>query len=136
MTINDRLFSTRRKKRKLKDKKIQFYQEETLRDKFNSPIGTGLVLKLNNIWAYVRQTSAEEYWRSEYISDQNYSVDLLITINYREGLNNEMIIRYADKLYQITRIDYFEGNKEDILISAKTFKDITDRSIKDQIKDF
>ena len=136
MTENQSLFSAKRKKHKIKDKKIQIYQEETLRDKFGSPIGTGLVLKHNDIWAYVRQTSASEYWQNEYLSSQVYIVDLLITINYRKGLNNDMIIRYNDKLYSIQRLDYFEGYKEDILISVKTYKDITDRDIKQYIKDF
>lgn len=121
MAINDRLFSTNRKKRKLKDKKIQFYQNVQLYDPdYGTPLpGGGFQIIFNDVWAYARQTSAREVY--EYKAgavNTDYEVDMLFTINYRTGIKNDMVIRYRDDMYSITRVDYFEGYKEDILISA------------------
>ncbi|MBD3950027.1 phage head closure protein [Tuanshanicoccus lijuaniae] len=120
MTTSDRLFSVNRKRKKLKDKKIQIYKEIVKKDKFNTPIGKVISVVHAGLWAYVRQTSAKEYMEYNYISSQQYQVEMLFTINYRENLDNTMLIRYNDKWYSILRIDYFEGDKKDILILAKS----------------
>ncbi|XJS10460.1 head-tail adaptor protein [Aerococcaceae bacterium WGS1372] len=124
MANNDRLFSTRRKKRKLKDKKIDFVKREQATNEYGSPI-RGVytyVDYLTNRWAYVRQTSAEE--EATYVaraSKTNYIVELLFTINYTEGITNDLLIRFKDEYYAIERIDHFEFYKEDIVISARRY---------------
>lgn len=135
MANNDRLFSTTRKKRKLKDKKIQFYAMTNKVDDYGTPIGQELGLIHNNIWAYARQTSAAESYQGM-AHGYEYEVDMLFTINYREGLNNDMLIRYKDDVYVITRIDYFEGYKEDIVISGTNYTKYHGKEFDEELKPF
>lgn len=120
---NERLFSVTRKKGNIKDKKIQFYQEERMVDDYGTPMGNELVLVADSVWAYVRQTSAAEYIEYKTLTAEGYTVDMLFRVNYRPDINHKMMIRYKDDLYRITRIDTFEGYKEDILISGTILPD-------------
>lgn len=134
---NDTLFSRNRKRRKLKDKKIQFYKYEHVLDKYGTPTSNkALTLLLNNIWAYARQTSATEELESKYSTNFDYKTDMIFTINFRKGISNDWVIRYGDNLYNINRIDLFEGYKEDITIGARLIGDVTDSKYKDGIKPF
>ena len=122
MATNDRLFSTRRKKRKIKDKKISFCKKQRATDEFGTPIGDfEYVPVIPNVWAYARQASAQEVYDS--IAGLDYVVDMLFSVNHREGLSNDLTIDYNGKYYEIKRLDYFEGYKEDILISATVYEE-------------
>lgn len=136
MANNDRLFSMTRKKRKIKDKKIQIYLYGNILDDYGTPMGKGLEIIHNGLWSYARQTSADEEYKSAFVSSSAYKVDMLFTINYRTGLDNDMVIRYQDKLYNIKKLDYFEGYKEDILISATYFGETTDSKLNTGLVDF
>lgn len=46
----------------------------------------------------------------------NYKKDVLFTINYRKDLTTAHVVRYRGVLYDITRIDTFEGYKEDLTL--------------------
>lgn len=100
----------------LKDKKITIMEQKTIMNangiptKKLVPIAGG-----ENIWAYYRQTSAEEFFAAAWV---NYKVEAVFKINWRNDLKNSMIIVFRGTQYQITRIDDFEGNKEDITIYA------------------
>lgn len=127
MANNDRIFSSTRKKRKLKDKKIQFYvKEEDAEDEYGTPIpGDGYGIVFNNVWAYARQTSAREIAEFKAHAVQvDYEIDMIFTINYRTGITNDMLIRYKEEVYSITRIDYFEGYKEDIVITGTRYENL------------
>lgn len=124
MANNDRLFSTKRKKRKLKDKKIDFVKRVPEYDKYGAPIRNKYTYEtvLSNLWAYVRQTSAKEV--AEYVAGAittDYIIDLLFTINYRDDIKNDMLIKFNGKYYEVKRIDNFEFYKEDIVISASRY---------------
>ena len=43
----------------------------------------------------------------------NYKEEVLFQVNYRTDLTTANVIRYNGKLYNITRIDTFEGYKQD-----------------------
>lgn len=134
---NDTLFSRNRKKRKLKDKKIQFYKYDYILDKYGTPTSNkALTIMLNNIWAYARQTSATEELESKYSTNFEYKTDMIFTINFRKGISNDWVIRYDGNLYNINRIDLFEGYKEDITIGARLIGAITDQKYKDGINSF
>ena len=118
----NRLANDRRAgKRKIKDKKISFVKKQRMTDEVGTPIGDfEYVPVIPNVWAYVRQTSAQEVYNS--IAGVGYEVDILFSVNHREGLSNDLTIDYNGKYYEIKRIDYFEGYKEDILISATLYE--------------
>ena len=86
---------------KLKDKKINIYQETHV------PNGNGYTTKVTeplalNVWAYFRQLSGKE-----------------ITINHRTGLTTACFVEYGGVRYDVTRIDTFEGYKQDITLYCK-----------------
>ena len=95
---------------KLKDKKIQIlavthtitpegFAEETL-----TPVGAP-------VWAYYRQLSGKEYY-STYA--EKVQEEVLFQINYRADITTAHVIRYNGVLWDITRVDNFEGRKEDL----------------------
>lgn len=46
----------------------------------------------------------------------NYKEEVLFTINYRTDLTTACVVRCRDVLYDITRIDMYEGYKEDLTL--------------------
>ncbi|MGJ4850588.1 phage head closure protein [Bacillota bacterium Meth-B3] len=100
---------------KLKDKKIEIlaalnvsngsgYFTETL-----TPIGPP-------VWAYFRHLSGKEIFAA---SAQMAVEEVLFTINYRPDITPTQVIRYNGALYDITRVDSFEGYKDDLTLYAK-----------------
>jgi len=77
---------------------------------------------------YTQSDSKDENWKASFkkckerfaaattVSEE----EVLFTINYRADINTTHVIRYNNKLYDITRVDVFEGYKEDITLYCKT----------------
>lgn len=98
----------------LKDKKISIM---AVQDSGPMP-GSGEIAPIpggENIWAYYRQASAEEFYDAGLAG---YKVEAIFEINWRDDIKNYMLIRYKGKDYNITRIDDFEGYKENLTIYA------------------
>lgn len=97
---------------KLKDKKIEILAPVTVRDEagFNTttlqPLGTP-------VWAYFRQLSGKEVFAT---ATTNYKEEVLFQVNYRIDLTTAHVIRYRGVLYDITRIDTFEGYRQDLTL--------------------
>ena len=97
---------------KLKDKKIELLQQVTTRDSEGfaqttlQPVGAP-------VWAYFRQLSGKEVFAAATI---NYKEEVLFTINYRTDITTAHVLRYNGILYDITRVDTFEGYKEDLTL--------------------
>lgn len=70
---------------------------------------------LDNIWAYYRQLSGSEFWAAH---RENVKEEVLFEINWRDDLDTSMRVEFRGKQYGITRIDNFEGNKQDLRIYA------------------
>lgn len=100
----------------LKDKKIDIYTIEYILDDLLQEIEVKVMIA-ENIWAYYRQASAKEYYAAAQV---NYKVDAIFKIAWREGVAPDMTISYKGKEYNITRIDDFEGYKQDLTIYATT----------------
>ncbi len=96
---------------KLKDKKIELLKPVYEQD------GSGFTAEslesVATVWAYFRQLSASEYFAA---ATTNYKEEVLFTINFRTDLTTAHVIRYNGILYDITRIDTFEGYKEDLTL--------------------
>mgnify|MGYP000430169559 FL=1 len=103
---------------RIKDKKITIlatrYEENEIGDRIEitEPLPGG-----ENIWAYYRQASANEFFGA---AATQYKVEAIFDINWRNDIDTSMKIVYKGKTYNITRIDDFEGYKGDIRIYAYT----------------
>lgn len=100
---------------KLKDKKVNIYRERYV------PNGNGYTTKVTepvalNVWAYFRQLSGKEIFAA---AAYRYDEELLFTINYRAGLTTACFVEYGGVKYSVTRIDTFEGYKQDITLYCK-----------------
>ena len=98
------------------DKKISILNITTGTDDSGFPIETEVPIPGGeNIWAYYRQASANEFYGA---ATTNYKVEAIFRIRWRKNIDNTMTILFRGKKYGITRIDDFEGNKQDITIYA------------------
>lgn len=43
----------------------------------------------------------------------------MFVINYRSDITNENVIEYRGTLYNITRVDVYEGYKNDLILYCK-----------------
>lgn len=97
---------------KLKDKKIEILTPVTVRDEAGfstttlQPLGTP-------VWAYFRQLSGKEVFAA---ATTNYREEVLFQVNYRTDLTTAHVVRYRGVLYDITRIDTFEGYRQDLTL--------------------
>lgn len=97
---------------KLKDKKIEILESKITVDGIGNHIST-LEPVGPPVWAYFRQLSGKEVFAA---ATTNYKEEVQFTINYRTDLTTAHVIRYNGILYDITRIDTFEGYKEDLTL--------------------
>lgn len=105
-------------KRFLKDKKITIIGITQGENSMGDPIEIeGPIPGGENIWAYYRQASAKEYLAA---AATQYKVEAIFIINYRTDIDTSMKIKFRDQMYEITRIDDFEGYKKDLQIYAYT----------------
>ena len=65
------------------------------------------------VWVYFRQLSGKEVFAA---ATTNYEEEVLFTINYRTDITTAHVVRYKGVLYDITRVDAFEGYKEDLTL--------------------
>ena len=68
------------------------------------------------VWAYFRQLSGHEVVTG--ISTKTNET-VLFQISYRADIKTTHVIRYKGVLYDITRVDVFEGYKADLTIYCK-----------------
>ena len=100
---------------KLKDKKINIFRETHVSN------GSGYTTKVIepvalNVWAYFRQLSGKEIFAAQVY---RYDEEVLFTVNYRTGLTTACFVEYGGVRYDVTRIDTFEGYKQDITLYCK-----------------
>ena len=99
---------------KLKDKKIIIWKPTLAEDSIGNTIN--IYLPYAKVWAHYRQTSGNEYYLIRGVLDAQ--IDAMFTINYRDDLKESFYISYGDKVFNISRIDDYEGYKQDLEISA------------------
>ena len=100
---------------KLKDKKIEILRLETVKDSMGFSTDT-LVPIGPPMWAYFRQLSGNEIFAAQAVQ---VTEDVLFIINYREDITTRHMIRFRGVDYDITRVDTFEGYKNDLTLYAK-----------------
>ena len=94
---------------KLKDKKIELVGFNSIINENGYPVTVETTIA--RVWAYFRQLSGKEAFAAATI---NYKEEVLFTVNYRTDITTACVVRYRGVLYDITRIDTFEGYKEDL----------------------
>lgn len=106
------------RKHLLKDKKISIIAYRELgRDEYNDPIHEwGAIENGENIWAYVRQLSGREIFAAAQVQAEE---EMLFVVNWRDNVDTSCQIEYKGLKYDITRIDTYEGYKDDLKIYAK-----------------
>ena len=102
---------------KLKDKKIELLRQVHTRDEMGFTKTT--LESMEAVWAYFRHLSGKEVFAAATV---NYKEEVLFQVNYRTDLTTANMVRYNGTLYNITRIDTFEGYKEDLTLYCITKK--------------
>jgi len=101
-------------KKMLKDKKITILKRSSGRDEYGEPIDE-LIPVAENIWAYYRQLTGREIYAALTVDTQE---EVVFEINWRNDIDTTMKIQYKGNIYNITRIDDYEGYKNDLKIYA------------------
>ncbi|MBQ9197340.1 MAG: phage head closure protein [Clostridia bacterium] len=98
---------------KLKDKKIGIMGVGYVSDKYGNRKKETVTIA--TVWAYFRQLSGDEIYR---ITTQTEET-VMFRINCREDITTENVIKYRGTLYNITRVDVYEGYKRDLTLYCK-----------------
>jgi len=102
---------------KLKDKKIEILENKVAVDKIGNHVKQ--LVPVATVWAYFRQLSGDEVFAAARV---NVTENVLFQIGYRADITTAHVIRYKGILYDITRVDIFEGYKGDITLYCKREK--------------
>ncbi len=100
---------------KLKDKKIEILAVQLVINENGYP-EEKLEPICPPVWAYFRHLSGKEYYAT---SAEQVQEEALFQINWRVGLSTAHVIRFNGVLWDITRVDTFEGYKQDITLYCK-----------------
>jgi len=103
---------------KLKDKKIEILAVQSVINENGYAVET-LEPICPPVWAYFRHLSGREYHAA---NAEHMQEEVLFTINWRNDIKNTHVIRYTGNLFDITRVDIFEGYKRDINLYCKLRK--------------
>ena len=100
---------------KLKDKKIDILYADHEPDECGN---NSLKLKpvALSVWAYFRQLSQKEVYTP---LEMQTPEEVLFQISYRPDITIAHVIRYKGVLYDVTRVDVFEGYKSDLTLYCK-----------------
>jgi len=99
--------------RSLKDKKIILYRAEHVKDSAGFATALYKPLHPGRLWAYVRQLSAKEFMAARAVQQ---SEEMLFVINWRRDVDADCFVEYRGVFYNVTRVDTFEGYKEDLRV--------------------
>ena len=100
---------------KLKDKKIVILAVTHTQDPEGYSIET-LTPISPPMWAYFRQLSGKEVYAAMSVQATE---EVQFVINWRDDITTRHIVRYKGVDYYITRVDTFEGYKQDLTLYAK-----------------
>ena len=98
---------------KLKDKRIEIQESQYVSDKYGNRKKE--LVTIATVWAYFRQLSGNEIYRVTTTATE----EVLFRINYRSDITTAHVIKYKDTLYNITRVDVYEGYKNDLTLYCK-----------------
>ena len=96
---------------KLKDKKIEILRVISMKDADGFAVERYEPIHPGRLWAYFRHLSGQEIHASgaTFAKEQ-----VLFVINWRADVDARLVVRYGGCLYDITRVDCFEGYRADL----------------------
>ena len=100
----------------LKDKKIAIYRLER---KTVPPGITETVMTAiggSKLWAHYRQLSGGEVFAAR---TAGFDENVAFTVNWRTDITPGLHVVYRDKVYEVVRVDDFEGYKKDLRLTCK-----------------
>ena len=100
---------------KLKDKKIEILAVRRVINENGYAVET-LVPVCPPVWAYYRHLSGSEYFAA---NAEQLKEEVLFQINWRQDVSTSHVIRYNGVLYDISRVDNYEGRREDLKLYCK-----------------
>jgi SPP1 family predicted phage head-tail adaptor len=100
---------------KLKDKKIEILAVTNTKDNEGFSVESFEPIA-PPLWAYYRQLSGKEIYAAATVQAVE---DVLFVVNYRDDITTRHVIRFRGVEYDITRVDTFEGYKQDLTLYAK-----------------
>lgn len=103
--------------KKLKDKKISILKKQYIEDEIGNQYEDWADLTPTPIWAYFRQLSGTE--RASAAVSDIVTEEVLFRINWRDDIDTSAVVKFRGTYYEITRIDTFEGYKEDLSLYCK-----------------
>ena len=100
----------------LRDKKITIMGITRGENELGDPIEIpGPIPGGENIWAYVRYASGHEFYQAAAVQ---HRVEMIFEVAWRDDITPKNWIEYKGKIWNITRIDDFEGYKDTLRIYA------------------
>ena len=100
----------------LKDKKIILYKKSVVKDSEGFSTAKYAPIHSGRLWAYVRQLSASEFFAARAVQQIE---EMLFTVNWRNDISAaDCFIEYKGVFYNVTRVDTFEGYKQDLRVYA------------------
>ena len=99
---------------KLKDKKIDLVTFASIINENGYPVTVETTLA--RVWAYFRQLSGSEYFSA---NAEQVREEVLFLIDWRDDVDTSCCVRYNGVLYDITRVDVFEGYRADLTLYCK-----------------
>ena len=100
---------------KLKDKKIEILAVQSVINENGYAVET-LEPVCPPVWAYFRHLSGREYHAA---NAEQVQEEALFQINWRAELSTTHVIRFKGVLWDITRVDTFEGYRKDMTLYCK-----------------
>jgi len=100
---------------KLKDKKIEILRADFTKDTAGFATET-LTPIAPPVWAYFRHLSGKEIYAAMTVQAVE---EVQFVINWRADITTRHVVRYNGALYDITRVDTFEGYKQDLIVYCR-----------------
>ena len=134
MATYTQLQTTRLRHYKFKDKKITIWKEYTGENEEGCDVSYWK--KYKTVWAYYRQTSGREIALSGSSLDEQQE-DAVFTINYYDWLNDTGYrLSYKGRVYNISRIDEYNGERRELDIYARWDHNYTEKTFEDQAAEY
>lgn len=98
---------------KLKDKRIEIQEVRYISDAIGNRKKETVTIA--TVWAYFRQLSGDEIYSVTPQTEEQ----VFFRINYRPDITTTHMIKYKGIVYNITRVDVYEGYKSDLTLYCK-----------------
>ena len=111
-----------------KDKKVVIYRAGDFSEPGSMPVTGYKPIHPSKLWAYVRQLSGQERYAAMSVQVDE---EMLFVVNWRQDLirgSRSLYIEHNGTWYDITRVDTFEGYKEDLQLYGKALLQPPDES--------